>query len=431
MSIVHNLTEAAKGLVEIDQAGELPALGDEIKRAYRDWKHEHLNRAIGERIYIDGLAKIPTVDGIDGHEAWSAVARSREADVGSCSLPHHHSLCGPIADSTEAQCMTTEIRFDIGAPETQGKRLVKAFHGAELLTQERFDVFQAWQATPFLQKVTDRIPITANYDSPTDALAFVCGDFEEAIKNIADGCADEIARPVLCPMSEVQSREIAWLWPNRFALGKLSLLIGEPGNGKSYWSLDTAARISIASPWPDGSGNAPLGSVLLMGVEDDLADTVKPRLEAAGADVAKIVALTGVANKDDEGQHERTVDLRRDIPILDAALQRYPDTRAIIIDPISAFMGKTDSHVNAEVRETLAPLCNWPSGMPWQSLPSRTCAKASRRRCIERWAAWHSLRRHDVFGRLPKTSAIQKAVAGCCCQLNRTSVRIWAAWRSR
>ncbi len=201
------------------------------------------------------------------------------------------------------------------------------------------------------------------FGTPQQKINLLYDHFREAAriakpskKSAENGQPENYQRPILQSMSDIVSREIAWLWPNRLALGKLSLIIGDPGNGKSFWSLDTAARISIGCKWPDNSDSAPLGSVILMGVEDDLADTVRPRLEAAGADVSKIVALTGVANKDEAGEYERTVDLRRDIPVLESAIKQTPELRAIIIDPISAFMGKTDSHVNAEVRETLAPL---------------------------------------------------------------------------
>lgn len=74
MSIVPNLAEAAKALVEIDQAGELPALGDEIRRIYRNWKRDNLDRKIGEKLYIDQLVKILTAQGVDQQDAWTAIS---------------------------------------------------------------------------------------------------------------------------------------------------------------------------------------------------------------------------------------------------------------------------------------------------------------------------------------------------------------------
>lgn len=157
-------------------------------------------------------------------------------------------------------------------------------------------------------------------------------------------------------MADVVAEEIAWLWKERFALGKLTLLAGDPGLGKSFLSLDLASRVTLGSPWPDGSGKAPQGGVVLISCEDGLADTIRPRLDAAGADVNRIVALEGVAVADKSGSYERAFDLTRDMPALEQALDAVEDCRLVVIDPISAFMGSTDSHKNADVRSTLAPL---------------------------------------------------------------------------
>jgi hypothetical protein len=252
--------------------------------------------------------------------------------------------------------LTPDITISCGPPNKIDLCLVQASYRGEVIYENRRDPHRSEHRREIADAVCRKADYIDDDGRPFDNAIVEIDEKLLAAAAVGNEPSTESHRPVLQSMSDIVSREIAWLWPNRFALGKLSLLIGEPGNGKSYCSLDTASRISISAPWPDGSGNAPFGSVILMGVEDDLADTVKPRLEAAGADVKKIIALTGVANKDESGEYERTVDLRRDIPILDTAFQRHPDTRAIIIDPISAFMGKTDSHVNSEVRETLAPL---------------------------------------------------------------------------
>ena len=96
-------------------------------------------------------------------------------------------------------------------------------------------------------------------------------------------------------LSEVTPQRIEWLWPGRFALGKLTLLSGDPGLGKSFVTLDMAARISNGVPWPDSpTVPNPRGSVVLLSAEDDLADTIRPRLDAAGADVERITAIEGV-----------------------------------------------------------------------------------------------------------------------------------------
>lgn len=168
--------------------------------------------------------------------------------------------------------------------------------------------------------------------------------------------ADVIGGPVLRCLADVKPEPIRWLWPGRIALGKNHLLFGDPGLGKSFLTLDLAARVSTGAALPDGSGNAPLGSVILLNCEDDLADTIRPRLNAAGADASRIVALEAIQRPGEGGKMiERSFTLD-DLPMLEDAVKRTPGVKLVVIDPISAYLGKSDSHKNAEIRGLLAPL---------------------------------------------------------------------------
>jgi len=93
-------------------------------------------------------------------------------------------------------------------------------------------------------------------------------------------------------MSEIKSEPVRWLWDGRIPLGKVTLLEGEPGIGKSTLALDFAARVSRGTPLPL-SREAEVGpsNVLIFSGDDDLGDTVRPRLEAAQADLARIYAV--------------------------------------------------------------------------------------------------------------------------------------------
>lgn len=91
-------------------------------------------------------------------------------------------------------------------------------------------------------------------------------------------------------MSEVSPERVAWLWPGYLPKGKLTVLDGDPGLGKSLVTLDIAARISTGHAMPDGTPAKP-GRVVLACGEDGLADTIRPQLDAAGADTSKIIAL--------------------------------------------------------------------------------------------------------------------------------------------
>ena len=158
--------------------------------------------------------------------------------------------------------------------------------------------------------------------------------------------------PVLRRLSEIDPQPILWAWPNRIPRGKLSLIVGDPGLGKSFLCVDLAARISTGRMWPDLSERSAIGSVLLLPAEDGLADTVVVRAAAAGADLSKLIVLEGITKKGEA----RTFNLGKDLPILERVIKDTPDLSAIFIDPISAYLGDLDSHKNAEVRGLLAPL---------------------------------------------------------------------------
>lgn len=161
-------------------------------------------------------------------------------------------------------------------------------------------------------------------------------------------------RPVVVLLSDVQPEPLRWLWPGRIALGKVTMIAGDPGLGKSFITLDMAARVSKGTSWPDAVGEPnPAGGVVLLSAEDDIADTIRPRLDAAGADVTRVVALRAV--QQGEG-HARTFNLATDLEALESAILGCAGCRLVVVDPITAYLGKIDSHKNAEVRGVLAPL---------------------------------------------------------------------------
>ena len=195
---------------------------------------------------------------------------------------------------------------------------------------------------------------------------------DDAIRAALDGLADAAepaclpdttatAVPVLVRVADVQPEPVRWLWPGRIALGKLTLIAGDPGLGKSLVTLDMAARVSRGTPWPDAQDTPnTAGGVVLLSAEDGLADTIRPRLDAAGADVSRIVALQAVTHRDDNTNAKLPVPfcLATDLPALELAIDRVGDCRLVVIDPITAYLGHTDSHKNADIRAVLAPLAD-------------------------------------------------------------------------
>jgi hypothetical protein len=185
----------------------------------------------------------------------------------------------------------------------------------------------------------------------TDVLTPYCGN--------GDGLHAEDEQPAVGPvltrLSDVPREPIHWLWKYRIARRKLNLLFGDPGCGKSVVTVDMAARITTGSPWPDGAENGPPATAMFLTAEDDPADTIGPRADAAGADTSRIVILEAVRAQGEGGQvRERSVTLD-DVNHVRDALDLNPETAAIFIDPVSAYLGGADGHRNDEIRGKLAP----------------------------------------------------------------------------
>ena len=162
-------------------------------------------------------------------------------------------------------------------------------------------------------------------------------------------------QPVLIRMSDVESREVQWLWRGRVALGRISLLVGMPGMGKSFLTAYMASRVTTRSPWPEGSP-CPMGSVILISAEDDPGDTIRPRLDAHHADPARVHLLSMVVKKE-KGKTRELMFTLQDLEALESSLQQIPDCKLIVIDPIGSFLGaKTDAYRDNEVRGVLAPV---------------------------------------------------------------------------
>lgn len=152
-------------------------------------------------------------------------------------------------------------------------------------------------------------------------------------------------------VAHVRVEKVRWLWPGRMPQAKLTTLDGDPGLGKSSIVLDLAARISTASALPDGSSSDWPRDVILLSAEDGIGDTIRPRLEAAGADLNRVHVMRGV--RDAENGETRPPVLPQDLPLLKALILET-EAALVVIDPIMAFLdGKVDSHRDQDVRRAL------------------------------------------------------------------------------
>lgn len=176
----------------------------------------------------------------------------------------------------------------------------------------------------------------------------------EHIRDLAAGKSAAGRRLILTPVSEIEAKPISWLWPNRIIGGGLTIVTGPVGNTKSLFTIDIAARVTLGSRWPDGTGHATKGSVILFGREDDPGQVIRPRVEAAGADLSRVHLCEGTATgqRDDE---PASMILEHDIAQLRRALDEIPDCRLIVFDPLPDYI-KADENNSAEVRAAIMPL---------------------------------------------------------------------------
>lgn len=168
-----------------------------------------------------------------------------------------------------------------------------------------------------------------------------------------NGC--ELPGVALVRLSDVEPERVAWLWPAYLPVGKLVTLDGDPSVGKSTLSDEFAAIVSTGSPWPDGDV-CPAGDVLILSAEDGLADTIRPRLDAAGADVARIHAIQGVPTTDEDGERTLRPPTLADIAALTGAIERTGAV-LLIVDVLMAYVpAGVDSHRDQDIRAVLARL---------------------------------------------------------------------------
>lgn len=245
----------------------------------------------------------------------------------------------------------TNLLVEIGNRNGDDRRKI-VFRYGEQEYPDTFDPYNAWAREQSLKRALGAFGLGVE-NLPAVAMDVVRlareKDQETKDNNI-------IGKPVLIRMDTVEPEKIDWLWKKKIAKGKINLLVGDPGLGKSLVALDWIARVTTGNNWPDGTLNGQPGRAVLLSFEDDAADTIRPRLDAASANVSLVTLLQGVSWYDVEAKTEtvRPFDLQRDISALDEAISQ--ECKLLVIDPISACLGSTDSHKNAEVRAALTPL---------------------------------------------------------------------------
>lgn len=177
------------------------------------------------------------------------------------------------------------------------------------------------------------------------------GGTREGLDRLVEAAPSAALPEGLVRLSTVAPEAVSWVWRGYIPRGKTTVLDGDPGLGKSTLTLDLIARVTRGVPMPDGTPGIDGGAVILT-AEDGLADTVSPRLRAAGADLARVVALTGVGGADGA----LVFPSLDKIPALAEAI-RSVGARLMVIDPLMAYLpGAVNSWRDQDVRSILAPI---------------------------------------------------------------------------
>ena len=186
-------------------------------------------------------------------------------------------------------------------------------------------------------------------DSFKDVMAWA---EREAMFEPGDSEEGTVEGPRVVRLGDVEPEPVHWLWNGYVARRKVNLVAGDPGLGKSWATLDLAARVTVGGETPDRQHVMEQGAVVLLTAEDGLADTVRPRIDVQGGNADMVHVLEGII---DEGGHERLPSLVEDIHHLEQMVTSI-DAHLVIVDPLNAYTGKADSHNDAQIRRVLTPL---------------------------------------------------------------------------
>ncbi len=188
----------------------------------------------------------------------------------------------------------------------------------------------------------------ARVRSRSPARARTTGTYTDAVEE-----RRRVRRLLMERASQIEPERIAWFWPGYIPFGKVTTLEGDPGLGKSTLTMGVAAAVSRGrGDWLPGGAVCEAADVFIVSYEDGARDTIRPRLEAAGADLDRVHIIHGVATE----VGEELITLPIDIPELEESVRLFK-VALVVIDPLMAsFSNAIDSYKDQHIRRALAPL---------------------------------------------------------------------------
>jgi hypothetical protein len=200
----------------------------------------------------------------------------------------------------------------------------------------------------------------------SDHLAAGCGMDELVLVDLSQPdlipprCLPKVDPASVVDILTVKPERVTWLWEGRLPIGKLVILEGNPEAGKSTLAIDIGGRVSAGAPMPDGTQGPAPGNVIYLCAEDGLADTVRPRLDASGHDIAgqgkSVHALQGRPDVTADGNPElRPISLPRDLDYLEAVIVEHQAV-LVIVDVLNSYLHASVNGYNDQAMRSDGPL---------------------------------------------------------------------------
>lgn len=192
---------------------------------------------------------------------------------------------------------------------------------------------------------------------PDERIATLTDELRRAAKDAATPEKPRAHDFAIIKASEVEIQAVEWLWPGRIACGCINIIAGPGGLGKSMSAISMAATITNGGLFPFSREPISKGRVFWLSGEEDVSRQLAPRAQAAGADLDRLHFITGITRTSSDGEVVDGAQVRLSVDAHQiAGLKReHPDTRLIVIDPLSAFLDAKDAHREADVRQVLTP----------------------------------------------------------------------------